>query len=82
MINDWYKDNTIDGQYAATCYREALGRVADQMRIYSDLPDELERGLRQAVAREGVLGTTDDDHSAVTLDRRPQAQRPDPARPR
>ncbi len=57
VINDWYQDNTINGQYAARCYREALGRVGDQMRIYSNLPDELERGLRRAIAREAVLGT-------------------------
>jgi hypothetical protein len=57
IIDDWYVDNTINGQYPARCYRQALGRVNDQMRIYSNLPDELERGLRAAVAREGVLGT-------------------------
>jgi len=57
VIDDWYVDNTINGQYSTTCYRQALGRVNDQMRIYSNLPEELERGLRQAVAREGVLGT-------------------------
>ena len=57
VINDWYEDATIDARYPATCYRQALGRVTDQMRMYSNLPDELERGLRQAVAREGVLGT-------------------------
>jgi hypothetical protein len=57
VINDWYVDGTINGQYPARCYREALGRVTDQMRIYSDLPDQLERGLRSAVTRQGVLGT-------------------------
>ena len=57
VINDWYVDGTINGQYPARCYREALGRVTDKMRIYSDLPDQLERGLRSAVARKGVLGT-------------------------
>lgn len=56
VINDWYKDGTIDARYPATCYRQALSKVTDRMRIYSDLPDQLERGLRQAVARKGVLG--------------------------
>jgi len=56
IIDDWYVDNTINGQYSAACYRQALGRVNDQMRIYSNLPDELERGLRVAITR-GVLGT-------------------------
>ena len=57
VINDWYVDGTINGQYPARCYREALGHVNDKMRIYSDLPDQLERGLRSAITRAGVLGT-------------------------
>jgi hypothetical protein len=61
IIDDWYLDSTIDGTYSAQCYRQALSRVTDQMRMYSDLPDELERGLRRALEREstsGKLGTT------------------------
>lgn len=57
VINDWYTDGTIDGKYPARCYREALSKVTDKMRIYSDLPEQLDRGLRQALTREGVLGT-------------------------
>jgi hypothetical protein len=56
VINDWYMDGTIDARYPATCYRQALSKVTDKMRIYSDLPDQLERGLRAAITR-GVLGT-------------------------
>jgi hypothetical protein len=58
VIEDWYADGTIDGKYSSQCYREALGRVSDQMKIYSDLPDQLDRGLRAAVTREAhTLGT-------------------------
>ena len=57
VINDWYVDGTIDARYPAKCYRQALSKVTDQMRIYSDLPEQLERGLRSAVTRAGVLGT-------------------------
>ena len=56
VINDWYVDGTIDARYQATCYRQALSKVTDQMRIYSDLPEQLERGLRSAVTRAHVLG--------------------------
>jgi hypothetical protein len=56
VINDWYVDGTIDGQYPAHCYREALGRVTDQMRIYSDLPEQLDRGLRAALERQATQG--------------------------
>jgi hypothetical protein len=59
IINDWYKDSTIDGTYSSQCYRQALGRVTDSMKIYSDLPDQLDRGLRAALTREAhVKGVT------------------------
>src|SRR5262249_4991697 len=61
IIQDWYVDQSIDGTYSSHCYKEALSRVSDAMRIYSSLPDELESGLRAALAREatsGRLGTT------------------------
>src|SRR5262249_61408464 len=51
IIQDWYADSTINGTYSVHCYREALSKVSDAMRIYSDLPEELERGLRTALAR-------------------------------
>jgi hypothetical protein len=57
VIQDWYVDGTIDGKYSPRCYREALGRVTDQDRIYSDLPEQLDRGLRAALAQRGTLGT-------------------------
>jgi hypothetical protein len=56
VINDWYVDGTIDGRYSADCYRQALSRVPEQQKIYSDLPEELTRGLRAAVAREAPHG--------------------------
>jgi len=58
VINDWYVDGTINGQYAPACYRQALSRVGDQMKMYSNLPDQLDRGLRAALQRQqGTLGT-------------------------
>ena len=57
VINDWYVDSTIDGKYPAKCYREALSKVSDKMRMYSNLPEQLDRGLRQALQRDGILGT-------------------------
>ena len=57
VIQDWYVDGTIDAQYPARCYREALSKVTDKMRIYSDLPEQLDRGLRAALTRQGTLGT-------------------------
>jgi len=49
VVNDWYQDGTIDKTYAPQCYRDALSHVTDQMRIYSDLPERLDRGLASAL---------------------------------
>jgi hypothetical protein len=56
VINDWYVDGTIDYQYPSKCYREALAKVPESQKIYSDLPDKLERGLRAALVREARGG--------------------------
>ena len=56
VINDWYVDGTIDKAYPASCYREALSRVPEQAKIYSDLPEQLNRGLRAALAKEAKGG--------------------------
>jgi hypothetical protein len=70
VIEDWYADSTINGQYASRCYREALVRVSDSMRIYSDLPEQLERGLRAALAREAHV------KSATKTIRQPSGRQP------
>ncbi|MBA3718622.1 MAG: hypothetical protein H0W87_10405 [Actinobacteria bacterium] len=64
MINDWYVDGTIDGQYPSRCYREALSRVQEQQRIYSDLPEKLDRGLTAALRRQATGGVLNARHIA------------------
>jgi hypothetical protein len=78
VIQDWYVDGTIDGQYPAQCYREALARTPDQAKIYSDLPEQLDRGLRAAVAREARSNTlgTKKTITQPTPSRQPQAHKP------
>lgn len=48
VINDWY-DGQIDGRYSASCYREALKNAPDDLKIYSDLPEDLNRALQSSV---------------------------------
>jgi len=45
VIQDWY-DGKIDGDYSASCYREALKNAPDDLKMYSDLPDDLDRALQ------------------------------------
>ena len=63
IIQDWYADSAINGQYSSHCYREALSRVSDSMRMYSDLPEQLERGLRAALQREANSGRLSATHT-------------------
>jgi len=45
VIQDWY-DGKIDGNYSASCYREALKNAPDDLKMYSDLPEDLDRALQ------------------------------------
>lgn len=60
VVNDWYDNGTIDSRYPVHCYREALSAAPSDIRIYSDLPDKVERALQEALlARAGdVKGTS------------------------
>src|SRR5712691_10547401 len=49
LINDWY-DGHIDGSYPLSCYRAALKNAPEDLRIYSDLPNDLQRAM-QAIIR-------------------------------
>ena len=52
VINDWY-DGSIDGHYAASCYRQALSNAPDDLKMYSDLPEDLNRGLQASIRAGG-----------------------------
>ena len=56
VINDWYVDGTIDKQYPAQCYREALTRVPDAGEDLLRSPRAARpRAARPALTRQGVL---------------------------
>ena len=73
MIDDWYVHGTIEKTYAAQCYREALKRVPESAKIYSNLPEELDRGLRSALAREAHV------KSATKTIKQPPSRQPSSA---
>jgi hypothetical protein len=75
IIQDWYADSTIDGTYSAHCYREALSRVSDRMRMYSDLPEQLERGLRAALQRQATSGRLGTTHTITQPGRTPASHK-------
>jgi hypothetical protein len=43
IMNDWYPDERIDGSYSQACYRAADTNIPQDLRDYSDLPNEIAR---------------------------------------
>jgi hypothetical protein len=43
IVDDWYDNEHIDGNYSRACYREADENIPQDLRDYSDLPGEIQR---------------------------------------
>jgi hypothetical protein len=43
IMDDWYPDESIDGSYSQACYRAADKNIPQDLRDYSDLPNEIAR---------------------------------------
>jgi hypothetical protein len=67
VINDWSQDGSIDGAYSAKCIEEALDRVPEDIRAYSDF-EEQAKAARLAATRSlesaGGSDTPDEGESA------------------
>ena len=80
VINDWSQDGSIDGAYSAKCIEEALDRVPEDIRAYSDF-EEQAKAARLAATRSlqssgssdngGTGGSTGDDEAAPIKPREP-----------
>ena len=68
VINDWSQDGSIDGAYSAKCIEEALDRVPEDIRAYSDF-EEQAKAARLAAGRAlqssggGGSGSADESQS-------------------
>jgi len=49
VVNDWYDNGRIDAQYQLHCYRDALQHAPSDLKIYSDLPEQVGRALQAAI---------------------------------
>jgi hypothetical protein len=79
VIDDWLDNGTIDGHYKAACYQEALKRVPEDLRDYSNITDAISAALSDAL-RGGGSGTGNGNGtgsgsgtSPAGPDRKPQA---------
>jgi hypothetical protein len=50
VVQDWY-DGHIDRQYPVHCFREALANAPSDLKMYSDLPADVNRALQTALLR-------------------------------
>lgn len=51
VIDDWSQDGTITGRYSASCIEEALDKVPEDIRAYSDF-EEQAKAARIAASRQ------------------------------
>jgi hypothetical protein len=80
VINDWSQDGIIDGAYSSRCIDEALDKVPEDIRAYSDF-EEQAKAARLAAGRalqsSGGADASDsadeesDDDAAVVKPREP-----------
>ena len=52
VIDDWYDNGRVDAVYPIRCYRAALKLLPDDVKSYSDAPDEINRALQDAIRQE------------------------------
>jgi hypothetical protein len=59
LVVDWY-DGRIDGTYPASCYREAIKNIPEDLKGYSAAEEDIRRALLAATREQGgELADTD-----------------------
>jgi hypothetical protein len=63
VVDDWSQDGNIDGRYSARCIDEALAKVPEDIRAYSDFEEQakaarlrVSRSLESADGSDEVVG--------------------------
>ena len=50
IVNDWSADGSIDKTYPVGCYRAALKNMAEDVRDYTSLGDDIQSAMQAAVS--------------------------------
>ena len=58
VIDDWLDNGTIDGHYKASCYQQALKRVPEDLRDYSNITDAISAALSDSLRGSGPGSST------------------------
>ena len=56
VIDDWLDNGTIDKQYKAACYQQALKRVPEDLRDYSNITDAISAALSASLRGDSGNG--------------------------
>jgi hypothetical protein len=54
VIDDWLDNGTINGQYKAACYQQALKHVPEDLRDYSNITDAISAALSASLGKSGT----------------------------
>jgi len=73
IVRDW-SDGRIDGTYSVSCYRLALARMPEDLRVYSSAPDDIESALQRSVHHTGARTLALSRGSAQQTDSRPSSR--------
>jgi hypothetical protein len=60
LLADW-KDGRIDKTYAVTCYRKALAKLPEDVRVYSSAQTDITRALQARLSTGTVRASGNDD---------------------
>src|SRR5215210_8746527 len=67
VLNDWTRDQVINDKYPSRCIDEAIAKVPEDIRAYTDFVDQAEasRQARELYGSSGGSGDTDDPDDSV-----------------
>jgi ABC-type arginine transport system permease subunit len=64
VVADW-SDGRLDAEYPAACYRAALRRLPEDLRVYGTAGTDIHRALMSAVSRSSAASATASDATAT-----------------
>ena len=56
VVNDWYRNNRVDNTYPIHCYSEAIANLPEDVKGYSNAPDDIRRAMLLAIRGDSSSG--------------------------
>jgi hypothetical protein len=60
VVADWRDNGRIDGVYAPRCYRTAVARLPEDVRVYSSAQNDITRALQARVEKSAQTEASTD----------------------